>query len=346
MMTSIDFGCYAIRSATRTQKDRDRINMVAERSEYCILAADADCRNALSSRRISHAECDDALVVFGNQAFQTRWLSRKPCAPLFADGRIPTSDAPARQIISVFTEAILANSDSAPNICCFTAPRGRGATDNMEFLSRLIRMHGFAPLHCTAATAATLASGHESGFTGVTIVLGAESCEVSVNRLGQEIAADFLDVGSNWIDTEIAQQFQMQTWDEQGNCYLDLESVREWKHDSRIHLRSAVKEREKMLARLYGEVLSRIAASVKRLLQNPAVESALAGEQFVVVCAGGPTQIGGFAGALTERLVEYDVAGRIRSINTVEDASLAVTRGLLIQAELEMRRADTQEIAA
>ena len=338
MITAIDFGCYAIRSAYRTPSDPMRVTMTTERSEYAVLSNQSSCRETVIERNIPCAECENSTVVFGNHADQVRWLSRKPCAPLFADAAVPTGDAPARQILSVLTEAMLPKNVGAPNECFFTAPRGRSNRENVIFLEHLMRMHGFVPRYFNAGPSVILSSGSESCFTGVAIVIGAESSEISVNRYGIEIAAATIEVGANWIDTELARQFRIQTWDETGECYLDLEAVREWKHDARMHLRNSVGEREKTLAGLYGAVLNQIARCTRELINSPAVKSAIGNVRLAVICAGGPTQIGGFASALTERFVEHETADQILSIRTADDPETAVVRGLLIQGELEERR--------
>ena len=346
MITAIDFGCHTIRSAFRTSSDPSSITLFAERSEYAVLPGQESHRQALCERQISFGECDDSLVVFGNRAAQVRWLSRKPCAPLFTDGGVPTTDAPARQLLHVLTQAMLPQDLGESDVCCFTVPGGKKKSDSSEFLSRLIRMHGLEPVPVSSAEAAVLASGGETKFTGITIVLGAESSEISVCRYGVELASETLPVGANWIDVEIARQFKFQVWDESGECYLDLQAVRAWKSNDRIHLRNGVGEREKTLARLYGAVLNQIARAVRQLLHSPAVKSALGNERLGVVCAGGPTQIHGFSGAMTERFVDHDVASEILSVKTVEAPANAVVRGLLIYGELEQRRLSRRKSAA
>ncbi|MDG2129068.1 MAG: hypothetical protein P8K08_13800 [Fuerstiella sp.] len=346
MITAIDFGCYAIRSAYRTPADQTRITMITERSEYAVLSNQSSCRETVIDRNIPCAECNDSTIVFGHHTEQIRWLSRKPCAPLFADAASPTDDAPARQILSILTEAMLPRNVSKPTDCFFTVPRGRLNPENVKFLSHLTRMHGFEPRYFSAAPAVLLSSGSDSRYTGVAIVIGAESSEISVSRYGIELAAETIPVGANWIDTELARQYEIRTWDETGECYLDLETVRQWKHDPGIHLRNSVGERERTLARLYGEVLNRIARSTRDLLNSPAVKSALGDDRLTVYCAGGPTQIGGFASTLTERFVEHETADRILTIRAVDDAETAVVRGLLIQGELEARRRSPLKSAA
>ncbi len=346
MITSIDFGCYEIRSAYRDEATADKVVLTSERSEYTVLPNEAVFATALKTGNISHAECDDSLVVFGNRARDMRWLSRKPCAPLFTNGQVPTKDAPARQILNVLTESMLPKTSGSSGVCCFTAPGGTTNSDSIQFLSRLIRMHGFAPQVCSATRATNLACASETEFTSVTICMGAERTEISVSRYGTEIASESIAVGSNWIDSELARQLKLQIWDSEGNCYLDLEAVQAWKHDCSIHLRKSSGEKERTLARLYGVVLNTIARSVRMLIDSPSAASVMKDARYTVICSGGPTLIGGFAGALTERFVEQDTAERIVAIHVVEEPAHAVVRGLLIHGELEAQQSSPIHYAA
>lgn len=346
MITAIDFGCYGIRSARRDGSTNSRITIAEERSEYVVIPRQEDCIEALNKLQAPVAECDDALVVFGTNAAKARWLSRKPAARLFTDAEVPNDDPPARQILYVLTEALLATNADQKQICCFTAPGGQAGESNVRFLERLIRMTGSIPLHCHSSSALMLAGGNETRFTGISIACGAETTEISIHRYGLELASETICQGANQIDEQIAKQFQMHVWDDAGDCYLDIEAVRDWKHSPDIHLRSGVSERERLLSRLYGDLLGKVAVATRNLLKQPQVQSALGDERLGIICGGGPTLIGGFCGALTERLVEQEVASRLLSVRVVEDSITAVSRGLLIQAELELRRARRDDIAA
>ncbi len=346
MITAIDFGCHAIRAAYRDPQNSRSVTFLSERSEYVVLPMLDTHREALASRGTSYAECDDSLVVFGNQAQQIRWLSRKPAAPLFADGRVPTEDAPARQILNILTQSMLPTHSESGGYCCFTTPGARSHTDNVEFLSRLIRMHGFAPVYCSSSEATMLACGSENNFTGIAVCMGTEVTEISFCRYGAEIASETLDVGSNWIDMELARQLQVKIWDDVGECYLDLEAIREWKCTSNIHLRDSTGERERTLSRLYGVIVERIARSIRQLITQTNAKTTAGSPPLPIICSGGPTQVGGFADVLTERIVEQDTASCIQSVRVVEKPSQAVVRGLLIYGELEARRGRAVEFAA
>ncbi|MEQ9408792.1 MAG: hypothetical protein RIK87_13740 [Fuerstiella sp.] len=346
MITAIDFGCHAIRSACRNPEHPRHISLISERSEYVVLPDTDQFREVITVHSIPYAECEGSIVVFGNRAAEVRWLSPQPSAPLFTNGQVPTADAPARQILDVLTGAVLPQNPGSSAACCFTAPAGPGRTRTAEFLGRLLSMHGFRPVLCSATEATMLANGNDCHYTGVTICMGTETSEISISRYGVEIARECLDVGSAWIDAELARQMKIQVWDRSGECFLDLDSVRDWKLNPRLHLRNSTGERERTLSRLYGVVLDRIARTVRHLMNAPAVQAKLPGAHFSVICAGGPTRIGGFAGALTERFVEQDTASRLLTVRVADDASTAVVRGLLILAELQHAGQTDAESAA
>lgn len=347
MITAIDFGCYAIRSAYRDSVAGAPVKVFSERSEYVILPNTERCRKLLKSHGISHAECEDALAVFGNQAAQTRWLSRVPSTGIFDGGMVPADDPPARQMLDLICAAILPPTNSGLNLCIFSVPGSEQRADSQRFLARLIRMRGYEPLAVPAAEVAILAEGSDSSFTGISVVIGAETCEVSVARLGVTLASTVIPVGADWIDIELARQFQIQVFDEAGSAWLDLEAVRQWKHDPERDLCHSVGEREQVLARLYGAVLDRIAQATRHLLSQPNVHPSVVRERLNVICCGGATRIAGFASALTERFVDQEITDRVQSVRTVDDPELTVVRGLLISGELEARcRRKTQSPAA
>ncbi|MCH2210455.1 MAG: hypothetical protein MK110_04085 [Fuerstiella sp.] len=337
MITAIDFGCFEIRSAFRQAKDGAPITVFSERSEYLVLPNTERYRQLLGTHVIPHAECEDTLAVYGNQAAHMRWLSRMPSAGIFQNGVVPSDDPPARQMVDLICTAILPPPDATLNLCVFTVPGSESRAKSQEFLSRLIRMRGYEPLAVSAGEVAMLAEGSESSFSGISVVIGAETSEISISRLGVSSSSVVIPVGAAWIDIELAREFGIQVFDEAGNVWLDLETIQEWKHNPERNLRNSVGEREQVLSRLYRAMLDRIAQATHQLLSQPHVQSALGTERLNVICCGGPTHIAGFASALTERLVEQDIAKCIQSVRTVDQPELTVLRGLLISGELEAR---------
>lgn len=339
MITAMDFGCSRIRSTFRNPDHPERLSLFVERCEYALIQDTPQHRRTLEEQQITYAVCQDALAVVGNQASQVRWLSRVPCTPLLPDGVVPADDPPARQLLHLLVEAMLPRPAGALCLCAMTLPgihdQSEQALRNQEFLCRLIQMAGYEPLVVHPAEAAILAVGSESAFTGVSIVMGAETTDICIARLGRPLATMSLTVGSNWIDSEISRQFRIHAWDDAGACYLDLENVRTWKQNSEVNLRHALGERERMLSRLYTVVLDRITRAVAQLLQSQIIGQELGGQRLGIMLSGGAVRTAGFASLLTDRLIEHQIADRIMAVRIAPDPDLAVVRGALILAELE-----------
>ena len=349
MICAIDFGSSRIRSVFRNPQTPERLTMFSERSEYALLANTEQHRVALERQAVPCAECDQALVVFGNHAAGAQWLSRVPRTGLFSAGIVPSDDPPARQMLSLLTESMLPVSSGSRDLCALTVPGPRDgsveANKNEAFLCRLVQMRVYRPLVVNPAEAALLATCRDAAFTGVSIVMGAETTAICIARYGVLLAFETLTVGGNWIDTELAKQFDMQMFDEAGAAFLDLERVREWKFGCSVSPTNAFGERERVLARLYTVVLDQVSGTVTRMLASTRVRAVLSRQRLSVMLAGGAVMLDGFADLLTDQLIQHDIADRILSVRVASDPETAVVRGALIFGELESR-ARTSEDAA
>ncbi len=349
MICAIDFGSCWIRSVFRNPTAPERLSLYVEKSEYALIANSEQHRRTLRDEQIPFAECEGSLVVVGNNAIKAQWLSRVPCTALLVDGLVPTDDAPARQMLSVLTEAMLPPLKNDRNLCVLTIPgpcdKSAQAISNKEFLSRLVRMRGYLPLVVNPAEASLLATCSDATFTGISIVMGAETTSICIARYGMSLATETIATGSNWIDSEVARQFQIQTWDEEGNAYLDIENIRQWKLKGNLHIRNAIGDRERMMSRLYSVVLDRITRTVAQMLNSTSVKTALQKQRLSVMLSGGASMVDGFASLLTERFIEHEIAERILSIRCAQDPTTAIVRGSLIYGELEARALSVEEAA-
>lgn len=347
MICAIDFGSCRIRSVFRNPQTPERLKMFSERSEYTLLSNSEQNRMSLESQAVPYAECDQALVVFGNLATSVQWLSRVPPTALLAGGLVPSDDAPARQMLSLLTESMLPkisgtqSGSGVQNLCVMTLPGLRDGSDqartNEAFLHRLVQMQGYQPLVVNSAEAALLATCSDALFTGVSLVMGAETTTICIARLGKLIASETFAVGGNWIDTELAKHFSVQMFDAAGTAYLDIESIRHWKLESGVNLMNARGDRERMLARLYTAVLDRMSHTIIQMLDSTQVRLELNTQRLSVMLAGGAVMIDGFASLLTEQFIQHGIADRILSVRIAPDPETAVVRGALIFGELESR---------
>ena len=349
MICAIDFGSCRIRSLFRNPQSPGRLTMYSEQAEYTLLANTEQHRVALTRQQLPSAECDQALAVFGNHAASAQWLSRVPRTALLTAGAVPSDDPPARQMLSLLTEAMLPAHSGSQNLCVLTVPGLRDGSDqakkNEAFLYRLVQMRGYQPVVVNSAKAALLATCSDATFTGVCIVMGAETTTICIARYGQLIVSETIAIGGNCIDAELAKQFSIQMFDEAGTAYLDIESVRQWKLASGVDLKNPLGDRERMMAKLYTAALDRVTQTVCEMLASSPVQAALNKQRVSVMIAGGAAMIEGFANLLTEQFIQREIADRILSIRIAPDPETAVVRGALIFGELESSARTTEKAA-
>lgn len=339
MNCSIDYGSSVLRSLFRNPASPSRLCLSTSRSEYAVVPDTDSHRRALGSEGVPFAVCEGSLLVIGNDASRVRWISRLPASPLFADGRIPQTDAPARQMLYELTQAMLPELRSDRGVCVMTIPgagQGESVTGlNAEFLTRLVRMRGYTPLVLGAAEAAMLSAGVDSRFTGVSVVIGAESVSWCVARRGLVLATDAISAGTRWMDLEIARAFGVQVWDASGRAYLDAERAGEWRRESCVDLRQPRDEQESLLSRLYAVLVQKLAEAI-----TVAVGSVDPGlrplEAVPVVLAGGGSLVAGLVDILRASLREHETGQQRYAVKVAANAETAVVRGAYVYSELEL----------
>ncbi|MEZ6039028.1 MAG: hypothetical protein R3C20_00885 [Planctomycetaceae bacterium] len=350
MITAIDFGCSRIRSVFRNPANPARLNLFVERSEYALIEETEQHHRTLQESNIPYAVCDQSLAVVGNRARDCQWLSQLPLTPLMIDGIVPSNDPPARQMLHLLTAAMLPPADGLTNLCAVVVPNAgidpQQDMNNRDFLLRLVRMQGYEPFAVSAAEASVLACGASAGFTGISVVIGAESTDICVTRFGMPLASTTLPFGCNQIDTEIAQHFKMFRWSKSGDMFLDMDSVADWKKNGQVSVSKPVGDRERILAGTTSLVLDQIVGGIRDLLRRGPVTAQLAGKRIPILLSGGGSLLNGVSDLLTERLIQQDLASMISAVRLVADPEFAVIRGALIHAELEARAQLTRSVAA
>lgn len=207
MTVSLDFGSREIRSLVRTGVSGGRLRLCSVRSEYVLIPDEVAARRLLREEGLAYAVCGMGLAVFGSGVERAVWLSRGPAIPLFVDGCIPTRDGLARQILGVLTESILPEPSVWGETCVITVP-GAGLSAEMreangDFLGHLVQLRGYRPVLLGAPELSLLAGGRELGFSGVSVVAGAESTSFCVSRRGLVLAEGGIPLGGRWLDSEL-----------------------------------------------------------------------------------------------------------------------------------------------
>jgi hypothetical protein len=338
MICSIDFGSSVIRSLFPNPEAPERLCLSSTRSEYTIVPDTDVHRKTLFGQGVPFAVCEGALLVIGNDAIRARWMSRLPASPLLSEGRIPQSDAPARQILYELTQAMLPPLTTHRGICVMTVPgAGQGeavAGLNEEFLTRLVRMKGYTPIVIGAAEAAMLGACLDSLFTGVSVVIGAETVSWCIARRGLVLANESFATGTRWIDMEIARRFGVQVWDAEGRVFLDTDQAVSWRIQSAPNLRSPRDDQETALSGLFGVLIRKISESITGAMET--VDIGLRPLQAIpVMVSGGGALTAGLPEMLHASLLECEARSHQYSVARTTSPELAVVRGAYVYGELE-----------
>jgi hypothetical protein len=347
MICAIDFGCGTLRSLCRAGGAGSRLRRLELRSEYSAVPDTALHRRALGDQGVPYATGEGVLLIVGNDVERTRWLTRIPATPLFPGGRVPRADAPARQLLHVLTGCLLPRVTEAENVCVLISPvaetcgelsleQAAETSGGVAFLKRLVEMAGYSVIELGAAEAALLSAWPDSQYTGVSIVLGAESSSWCLARRGLVQASGWLPAGGNWVDGEIAKQLRLHIWDADGAAYLDTGRVGAWRRQQSVDIRQPRDEQEHMLSRLILALLQQVAAGVVRQLsETEGLVSPLRPLQVVV--SGGFAATSGLPEVLAEQLSVLSGGTQRFLVLRASAPDSAVVRGGLVYGELELR---------
>lgn len=325
MSLGLELGTDAVRSL-RLRGDRLIARSVPSR--YCLLADAEPVRELLDKSGLPYAVCDGQLALLGEAAVGSDGLFGRPSLPLLPEGRVPTNDPPARQIVAALVETLLPAPAAAGVLCGLVLPGGPEA-DGAEFLTHLVRLRGYIPEVVPAARAAALATLEGHRFTGLVLVMGSATVELSFVRGGRVVGATRIDEGTDAIDRDLASLEELYVFDAEGHRYRDEAQIRKTREDFAGTLAAPSGPREKRIAERYAGWIDALFAEASG--ETP---GGRAPEAVPLVCVGGPTRIPGFQSFLAGRIAEATLPVEVTEIR-VSDPELTLSRGALIHAELE-----------
>lgn len=347
MNIALDVGSHEIRSL---RIDRGKLIARHCRSAYAVLDDTASNRTLLQQVGVPFATCEGQLLIYGDDADKVTQLFRIPCLELLPGGELPADDPPVRQMIATLVESLIGRAAGSGAICALTLPGtsasgGDWTSQHREFLSRLLRLHGYVPLELSAPQALVLAELGSQAFTGIGLVFGAGSSQAGLIHRGNVVAHCSVPYAGHWIDLRLARAQQVHFWDADGNKYLDVDKTRAWKEAFNGSLRNPVSSRDQQLADLHRGM-------VEFTLREAAMKFAPELKRFgtpdplPIVVAGGTARIAGFRDLLLDVLPAVSLPVRVGDVRLVAEDDFTIARGGLIRAELEAGEDDAVLTAA
>jgi hypothetical protein len=329
MTIALDIGAHRVRSL---RKQNGRLIGRSVRTAY---ADTPRHRRLLDGGRVGFATCDRQLVLIGDDAVDYARVFREPVQAALPGGKLPQESPLARQVLATIIGAVLPRADRRDEVCCLTLPGGTTSSQPAaEFLTRLLKLAGYAPVVTRAGLGLILAELSHTSFTGAAVCLGAATCELTVAHRGREIATVSVCRGGDWIDAQLAEQEGCFTWDSGGRRLLDVDAIACWKAQQNEPLAlTSPSPLMRTLAGLYRTLLDELCAEAARVFERTPLVATLQ-RPLPLAVAGGAAQIPGF-GALLDEQLRGSPLPPFGPARVVYDTEYTIARGCLIRAELE-----------
>lgn len=311
MSIGLDLGGSHFRSLRR---QGDRLIARSSSAVYAIILDNPARRALFAERGVPYAEFGMNLILFGDAAMEWSHRLSVSAIPLCGDAGLQIEDRVIRQVIAALIEGLLPIPDNRPDDCCLTLPGGLDALKPRvaEFFSQVVREFGYRPWFTSPSLAVVLSELSDTGMSGLGIHLGVAACVFSVVRQGREIAR-----------FDIARGFG--------------------RHHS-LATSSPPDEAAGEILASHAELLREIFAMAAFELQRRPERKALSTPVTLAV-SGGIVASPGFAELIPACVQHASWPFAIRTVRIAADPAWAVSRGCLIQAELEQLAVQARHVA-
>jgi len=308
---------------------------------YCLLPDTEGQRRHLRRAGIHFASCEGNLLLLGQAALEYSRIFRVSPQSLLPFGGLPHHDMLGRQILASQINQLIPNRRGLKHeaICCYSHPQPQPDASELNiernrFLSQVLHLANYIPLPISAGMAVVLAEMVEQTFSGIALVFGATSSEMTIAWQGRELVRTTAPVGGDWIDDELARRLDRFLFDEEGLRYPDTQLVRMWRERLTQPLLHPRTETDRLICEVYAEFLTDCLATC---LEGIPSVAGLPSGPWPMICAGGVTRTNGFKTLLQRVLQELDLPFSISQVRVAMHNDFTIARGCLANAFLESR---------
>ncbi|HVJ87203.1 MAG TPA: hypothetical protein VM452_16220 [Caulifigura sp.] len=335
MSLGLDLGSTGVRCLSRSVR-----TLRGRRAPACYVTLPGGQAEKLLLQRalIPYSACDGSFVIFGENAIELSRALKIPCIPVFPEGRLPQQDPVGRQVAATLIESVLPSKAPTGTAILVVAGEGlagsQGTVDLAPFADRVLALRGIRSLPLHAGTAAVLGGLGDREFTGVGLSVGAHATCLSVCVHGQPVAEFTIGRGCAGVDEVMAKSRGRYFFDGEGNRYLDVRAIAQWRETSSVDLASPEGDDQDLLRSLVREWLlkafSDFASKLEALKIGRYVRSV-----STMAITGGPSRMAGFDVLVADALRRAQLPLSMTEIRTGEASDYTIARGALIAAELE-----------
>ena len=287
--------------------------------------------NFATTRPDAHGEGDGELLLFGDAAEEYAKLFGTPPLALLPDGKVPTDDPPARQIVAALIDALLPDPLAPDEPVKVIFP---GQEADREFLTRVIRLRGYEPEAVDPAEAFAAATMPATGFRGLALICGADRWELAAALGGKVVARCVAEGGTNALDRRRAEDRAEVAYERDGEKYLDVDACRRAREGFAGTLLAPRGEEDAAVAALHVEALGELLVEAAgRFAREPALRHIH--KPLPVFCGGGAARIPGFTELVERELTAAQFPIPIGPVTAAKADDYLTARGALILAELD-----------
>lgn len=310
MSVGLDLGSHSFRSLRRKG---NQLMARSTRAVYAIILDNPARRALFAEQQVPYAEFGMNLILFGDTALE--WSNRLSVSaiPLSSESGLHIDDRVIRQVITSLIEGLLPIPESRPDDCCLTVPGGLETLKPpvADFVSLVVKNFGYRPWLTSPSLSVVLSELSDIGMSGIGIHLGATCCQVSIVCLGREISRFDLPrgFGRHDIDSDLPAE-------EIPGTFLNEQ------------------------AELLRELFAMTAYELQRRPERKALATPV-----TIALTGDIIAMPGIADLIPMCAQHASWPFAIRTLRIAADPQWAVSRGCLIQAELEQLTSANRQVA-
>jgi hypothetical protein len=315
---------------------------------YCVLDDKSSNRRLLEQAQIPYATAKEALIVIGEAALELSTLIHCPVIPVMLEGRLPWNDPVGRQVCVIMIEALVPGAEQTGSHCAISRSplMEKEKGDSSNFLNKILELRGYEVDALDSGTAVILAELQHYDFSGLAIVVGAESVSVSLSHFGKPIFKQAYKQGFRSIEQRFSLNRHRYLWDSQGNQYLDMQSIKNWLQSSDVSLTKPKTGDELWIA----EQCENLVRSALDSMLTDLIKASKQGQfrnRLPVVISGGAAKLQGFDSIVENVLGKSGVPIRTHEAFKSSLDPYSVAKGLLVNSSLQEQSnfSNTQRVA-
>src|SRR5690349_14095630 len=267
MIFGLDIGSSGVRCLYRAGKSLRGRRAPAY---YLVLPGGTDEKLLLQRALIPFSSCEGSYVVFGDNAIELSKAIKLPLIPVFPEGRLPKEDPIGRQVAATLIESVLPTQATVAGPSLMVVP-----DDVARFAERVLALRGIRCPAIHAGAASILAELNDCELTGAGLSVGTSSTSLAVAVHGQSLVELTIPRGLASVDEVFAKSRGRYFFDHNGNRYLDVCKIAQWRETSGVDLTAPQGDDQDLLRSLIREWLLAVMSEFTHRLETlPAVRSA------------------------------------------------------------------------